>query len=161
MIRMYHAPMDSGLKIVLDRTANTSLAEQIRIGISGAIASGVLAPGARLPSWLDLAAQLGVARGTAVVRFGGRRGRKLRVKAGDVGVLPAGTGHQCFSASKDFLVVGAYPAAGKYDVCRTSPEEHARAIKTVPKVVPPRRDPVYGKHGRLLKLWRRTVRSAA
>jgi len=104
---------------------------------------------------------MGVARGTAVVRFGGRRGRKLRVKAGDVVVLPAGTGHQCFSASKDFLVVGAYPAAGKYDVCRTSPEEHARAIKTVPKVVPPRRDPVYGKHGRLLKLWRRTVRSAA
>jgi uncharacterized protein YjlB len=31
---------------------------------------------------------MGVARGTAVVRFGGRRGRKLRVKAGDVVVLP-------------------------------------------------------------------------
>ena len=32
--------------------------------ITAAIESGVLAPGARLPSWLDLAAQLGVARGT-------------------------------------------------------------------------------------------------
>jgi GntR family transcriptional regulator / MocR family aminotransferase len=40
------------------------LAEQIRRGISAAIESGVLAPGARLPSWQDLAAQLGVARGT-------------------------------------------------------------------------------------------------
>jgi GntR family transcriptional regulator/MocR family aminotransferase len=40
------------------------LAEQIRKGIGAAIESGVLAPGARLPSWQDLAAQLGVARGT-------------------------------------------------------------------------------------------------
>jgi uncharacterized protein YjlB len=55
---------------------------------------------------------MGVARGTATVQFGGRRGRKLRLEAGDVLVLPAGTGHQCFSASKDFLVVGAYPATG-------------------------------------------------
>jgi len=98
---------------------------------------------------------MGVARGTAVVRFGGRRGRKLRVKAGDVVILPAGTGHQCLSAAKDFLVVGAYPATGTYDVCRTSPAEHARALKTVPKVVPPRRDPVYGKGGKLPTLWRR------
>ncbi|WP_042881767.1 PLP-dependent aminotransferase family protein [Cupriavidus necator] len=53
----------------LDRTAKTSLAEQIRIGIAGAIESGVLAPGARLPSWLDLAAQLGVARGTVKTAY--------------------------------------------------------------------------------------------
>jgi hypothetical protein len=44
--------------------AKTPLAEQIRKGISAAILSGVFAPGARLPSWQDLAAQLGVARGT-------------------------------------------------------------------------------------------------
>jgi GntR family transcriptional regulator/MocR family aminotransferase len=42
----------------------TPLAEQIRRGIATAIESGVLEPGARLPSWQDLAAQLGVARGT-------------------------------------------------------------------------------------------------
>ena len=52
------------LGLELDRSAKTPLAEQIRKGISAAIESGVLAPGARLPSWLDLAAQLGVARGT-------------------------------------------------------------------------------------------------
>ena len=98
---------------------------------------------------------MGVARGSAVVQFGGRHGRKLRLKAGDVIVLPAGTGHQCFAASADFLVVGAYPATGKYDLCRTSPQEHARAVKTVPKVPPPRRDPVYGKDGTLLQLWKR------
>lgn len=52
------------LRLELDRSAKTPLAEQIRRGIAAAIESGVLAPGARLPSWLDLAAQLGVARGT-------------------------------------------------------------------------------------------------
>ena len=52
------------LQLKLDRTAKTPLAEQICHGISNAIESGVLASGARLPSWQDLAAQLGVARGT-------------------------------------------------------------------------------------------------
>jgi uncharacterized protein YjlB len=104
---------------------------------------------------------MGVARGTAVVKFGGRRGRKLRVKPGDVIVLPAGTGHQCLSASKDFLVVGAYPATGKYDVFRASPEEHQKASKTVSKVPPPRRDPVYGSSGALRRLWKRAGRKRA
>ena len=48
----------------LDRTAKTPLAEQIRKAIAAAIDKGALRPGARLPSWQDLAAQLGVARGT-------------------------------------------------------------------------------------------------
>jgi uncharacterized protein YjlB len=102
-----------------------------------------------------------VARGSAVVQFGGKEGRKITIKRGDVLVLPAGTGHECLSASDDFLVVGAYPATGKYDVCRTSPEEHANALKTVPNVPPPRRDPIYGKNSALLRLWKRPTRRRA
>jgi uncharacterized protein YjlB len=98
---------------------------------------------------------MGVAHGSAVVRFGGRRGRKLRVKAGDVVILPAGTGHQCLSASEDFLVVGAYPATGTYDLCHPSAQAYERTLKMVGKVPPPRKDPVYGREGNLLKLWRR------
>ncbi|HET6159932.1 MAG TPA: PLP-dependent aminotransferase family protein [Dongiaceae bacterium] len=56
--------MAKQLQLELDRSAKTPLADQIRNGISAAIESGVLASGARLPSWQDLAAQLGVARGT-------------------------------------------------------------------------------------------------
>src|SRR5215218_3537100 len=56
--------MAKSLNLQLDRSAKTPLTEQIRKGITAAIESGALAPGARLPSWLDLAAQLGVARGT-------------------------------------------------------------------------------------------------
>jgi GntR family transcriptional regulator / MocR family aminotransferase len=61
---VYHGCVTQPLQLELDRSAKTTLAEQIRKGISAAIESGVLAPGARLPSWPDLAAQLGVARGT-------------------------------------------------------------------------------------------------
>lgn len=95
---------------------------------------------------------LGAARGSAKVRFGGRRGRTLILKAGDVAVLPAGTGHHCLGASDDFLVVGAYPPDGTYNEC-TGSEDHARAVTTIPEVAKPREDPVYGK-GPLLDLWK-------
>jgi len=98
---------------------------------------------------------LGVARGKAEVRFGGDKGRTYRLKAGDVAVLPAGTGHQCLAASKDFLVVGAYPSSGTYDEC-TELEDRARALKSIPKVVRPRKDPVYGARGALKRLWQKT-----
>lgn len=56
--------MAKPFQLKLDRSARTPLAEQIRKAIGTAIETGVLAPGARLPSWQDLATQLGVARGT-------------------------------------------------------------------------------------------------
>jgi hypothetical protein len=45
--------MTEPLRLELDRSAKTPLAEQIRKGIRAAIESGVLAPGARLPSWQE------------------------------------------------------------------------------------------------------------
>jgi uncharacterized protein YjlB len=96
---------------------------------------------------------LGIARGKGTVRFGGNNGKTIQLKAGDVAILPAGTGHQCLAASADFLVVGAYPPSGTYDEC-TKSEEHARALKTVPKVGRPRKDPVYGARGPLLSVWK-------
>lgn len=96
---------------------------------------------------------LGIAKGSAKVRFGGNKGKTVKLKAGDVAILPAGTGHQCLAASSDFLVVGAYPPSGTYDEC-TKSEEHARALKTIPKVRRPRKDPVYGSKGPLLNAWK-------
>ena len=97
---------------------------------------------------------LGIARGKGRVRFGGTKGRIFTLKAGDVAVLPAGTGHQCLSAGDGFLVVGAYPPAGTYDEC-TSVEDRQRALKTIPRVTAPRKDPAYGTGGPLLKLWKK------
>jgi uncharacterized protein YjlB len=96
---------------------------------------------------------LGIARGTGRVRFGGDKGRIVSLKAGDVAILPAGTGHQCLQASDDFLVIGAYPPVGTYDEC-TKLEDRPRALKTIPKTTKPRKDPVYGAKGPLLKLWK-------
>jgi uncharacterized protein YjlB len=95
---------------------------------------------------------LAVARGRTKVRFGGNRGRTCYGKAGDVFILPAGTGHQCLGATDDFLVVGAYPDSGTYDECTTS-EDHEKAIKTIGKVKRPAKDPVYGPGGPLRRLW--------
>ena len=98
---------------------------------------------------------LGVARGHARVRFGGDRGREFQIAAGDVAILPAGTGHQCLSASPDFSVVGAYPPGAKMQITRPTPENHAMALKTIPQVKLPETDPVMGVDGPLVRLWRR------
>jgi uncharacterized protein YjlB len=98
---------------------------------------------------------LGIARGRARVQFGGPKGEEIDVAAGDVAILPAGTGHQCLMTSEDFLVVGAYPPAGRYDECRGSAEEHRRATESIPHTPLPEKDPVYAATGPLLSLWRR------
>jgi uncharacterized protein YjlB len=96
---------------------------------------------------------LAVARGTVRVRLGGPNGRVVALKTGDVVILSAGTGHQHLSASKDMLAVGAYPAVGTYDECRARTDDHRRALTSIPKVPPPRKDPVYGSDGPLCRLW--------
>jgi hypothetical protein len=90
---------------------------------------------------------LGIARGSATVRLGGNKGRIVKLKAGDAIVLPAGTGHQCLSASKTFITVGAYPPNGSYDECGPTVEEHDRNVNAIPKVGRPRKHP-------LLKVWK-------
>jgi uncharacterized protein YjlB len=98
---------------------------------------------------------LGVARGSARVRFGGDAGKAFDIAAGDVAILPAGTGHQCLSSSRDFSVVGAYPPGPPMDLMRPTPENHAKALKTIPQVQVPKTDPVMGADGPLVKLWKR------
>ena len=85
--------------------------------------------------------------------FGGDSGKEFELDAGDVAILPAGTGHQCLRASEDFSVVGAYPPGAKMQVTRPTPDNHAAALKTIPEVSLPTSDPVLGRNGPLIRLW--------
>jgi uncharacterized protein YjlB len=94
---------------------------------------------------------LGVARGSATLQLGGGAGQAVEVSAGDVVVLPAGTGHRRITASADFTMIGAYPPGQEhYDICRArSPELELR----ISKLARPKTDPVRGKDGPLMRLW--------
>lgn len=71
--------------IALDRAAGRSLTVQIADSIRAAIQDGRLAAGARLPSWRDLAAQLGVARGTVRAAYERLEDEQLIIGQGAAG----------------------------------------------------------------------------
>jgi len=49
-----------------------------------------------------------------------------------------------------------YPPQGRYEEYEGLISEHARALKMIPKVRLPGKDPVYGAKGPLRRLWVRT-----
>ena len=96
---------------------------------------------------------LGIARGHARVQLGGHNGEVFELAAGDVVVLPAGTGHQRLDSTPDLLVVGAYPKNARVDQHRPGGVDHATALANIAKVPMPESDPVHGPAGPLVELW--------
>jgi uncharacterized protein YjlB len=96
---------------------------------------------------------LAVVAGAATLELGGPQGESFDVAAGDVLVLPAGTGHRRAATRNGFTVVGAYPAGQEnYDLLRgESGEEVAAARQRIAALAAPPHDPVGGKG---VALWR-------
>lgn len=96
---------------------------------------------------------LGVYDGAATLRLGGEQGEDIEVSAGDVIVLPAGTGHCRISASNDFAVTAGYPRGqGDWDICRSGDNTSAvhKRIESLPR---PALDPVAGRTGGVASDW--------
>ena len=99
---------------------------------------------------------LGIVKGSARVRFGGRGGPVVTVQAGDALIIPAGVSHCNEGASDDLVVVGAYPGTQEHDMERRGSDEITEAARKRVRAVPlPQVDPVFGKDGPLLRSWQR------
>jgi len=96
---------------------------------------------------------LAIVQGWARVQLGGEKGVTLTVSAGDVLLLPAGTGHKRLDASRDLLVVGAYPPGQTWDLCRGTVEERVTTLANIRRVPLPETDPLFGATGPLVELW--------
>lgn len=101
---------------------------------------------------------LGVTHGSILIRLGGEDGKSFDLKAGDVIVLPAGTGHKRITASDDFRIVGAYPDGMDYNTRIENDGKHDASVREIAEVPLPRTDPVYGDKGPLLENWNKSMK---
>ena len=96
---------------------------------------------------------LGIAAGSAEVRFGGEGGETVTVHAGDAVLIPAGVGHKRLAGSADLLVIGAYPAGQSPDLQRSGAGDGAGLRRRIAAVPLPDADPLGGKGGPMAERW--------
>ena len=96
-----------------------------------------------------------VASGWADIVLGGPTvGQTFRLEAGDLVVLPAGTGHCRVDSSSDFAICGCYPPGqSNYTIVKERDGALARHAADIANVPLPETDPVFGADGPLITGW--------
>ena len=97
---------------------------------------------------------LGIYAGWVKAQLGGSEGTSVTATAGDVLIIPAGVSHKNLDQSPDFRVVGAYPKGQMWDMNYGKPAERPQADENIKNVPLPEADPVFGKTGPLIRLWK-------
>jgi len=95
---------------------------------------------------------LGVYSGSALVHLGGEKGKKVKIQAGDIIVIPAGVGHKNLE-SENLGIVGAYPDGRSWDIMRGEPGERPKADQNIAAIPFPATDPLQGKSEGVPKIW--------
>ncbi|WP_029604764.1 cupin [Kozakia baliensis] len=94
---------------------------------------------------------LGFSGGSARLMLGGPHAREVQVRAGDIALLPAGTGHKNLGSDAEFAVIGAYPPGQSFDIVRQAPNLAQR--QRLERLPFPATDPVQGANGPTTKEW--------
>jgi uncharacterized protein YjlB len=97
---------------------------------------------------------LGVYSGSAKVQVGGEQGKTFEIEKGDIVLIPAGVSHKNLSSSRDFRVIGAYPEGQSWDMNYGKEGERPAADDNIKNVPLPEMDPVFGKSGPVMELWK-------
>jgi uncharacterized protein YjlB len=87
---------------------------------------------------------LGIFNGKAQLLFGGDSGIKIRVKKGDVIIIPPGVAHKNLNDKDDISCVGAYPGSKEFDIHYGKPGERPQTGLNVRKVMAPATHPLFG-----------------
>lgn len=97
---------------------------------------------------------LGVCKGETLLQLGGEKGITLFIEKGDVIIIPAGVAHMNLGKENDIICVGGYPNGAEYDMKYGKKGERPAADENIDSLPLPQTDPVFGKKGGLLKIWK-------
>jgi uncharacterized protein YjlB len=96
---------------------------------------------------------LGIGKGEVCLFLGGKNGKEILAKAGDVLIIPAGVGHYSLNNSTFYEVVGGYPNGLEWDMIYDEPNKYLSAKSKIAQIDIPDKDPIFGLNGFLTKLW--------
>jgi uncharacterized protein YjlB len=103
---------------------------------------------------------IGVYKGQTTLMLGGDNGVEVTIKKGDILIIPAGVAHRNLGDEKQVLCIGGYPEGKQFDMQVGKPGERPQTDRNIFSVRIPDTDPLEGRNGTLVKLWRKADESS-